>query len=272
MKETPWSRIQGQNSVYKELLEIVQCESNGQCSRGDNCSFRRDINKRAKMTQPNPSPNSFIQQNDRHASRTRSPSGRMSRWPCKDYLKGTCTNSFCEKWHPPECLFYKTKSGCRFGEKCSYAHRQVDEQPGKRSKKNDDQSAVAMLKKHELYDRTGQPVVCRDTRHEQGHGPVVCSSSSPRQLGCVFHDMKPPKSILRKSSDMQKPIQRVKFTEAIARHTKIRDQNPSLGYICPGEPHQRSPNAPKLEDRSQEETEWQELGAREAAWRLAKSV
>ena len=22
----------------------------------------------------------------------------MSRWPCNDYLKGTCTNSFCEKW------------------------------------------------------------------------------------------------------------------------------------------------------------------------------
>ena len=35
-------------------------------------------------------------------------------------------------WHPPECLFYKTKSGCRFGDKCSYAHRQVDEQPGKK--------------------------------------------------------------------------------------------------------------------------------------------
>ena len=50
----------------------------------------------------------------------------MSRWPCKDNLRGTCNNSFCEKWHPPECLFYKTKSGCRFGEKCSYAHRQVD--------------------------------------------------------------------------------------------------------------------------------------------------
>ena len=38
--------------------------------------------------------------------------------------------------------------------------------------------------------------------------------------------------ILRKSSDMQKPIQRAKFTKAIARHTKIRDQNPSLGIIC----------------------------------------
>ena len=71
---------------------------------------------------------------------------------------------------------------------------------------------------------------------------------------------------------MPRPIQRVKFTKAIARHTKIRDQNPSLGLICPGEPHQRSPNAPKFEDRSQEETEWQEQGAREAAWKLAKSV
>ena len=131
-----------------------------------------------------------------------------------------------------------------------------------------------MLKKHELHDRTGKPIVCRDTRHAQGHGPVVCSSSSTRQLGCVFQDMEPPKlsSILRKSSDMQKPIQRVKFTKAIARHADIRDQNPSLGMICPGEPHQRSHNAPKFEDRSQEETEWQEQGAREAAWKLAKSV
>ena len=40
--------------------------------------------------------------------------------------------------------------------------------------------------------------------------------------------------------------------------------------ICPGEPHQRNPNTPKFEDRSQEETEWQERCAREAAWRLAK--
>ena len=80
------------------------------------------------------------------------------------------------------------------------------------------------------------------------------------------------KSILRKCTDMRKPIQRVKFTKAIARHTKIRDQNPSLGHICPGELHERSPNAPKFEDRSQEETEWQEQGAREAASKLAKSV
>ena len=61
---------------------------------------------------------------------------------------------------------------------------------------------------------------------------------------------------------MQKPIQRVKFTKAVVRHANIRDRNPSLGMICPGDPHQRNPNAPKFEDRSQEETEWHERCAR----------
>ena len=253
---------------------------------------RHDVNKRAKRTQPNPSPNCFMHQNERDASRTRSPSGRspsgrMYRWPRKDYFKGTCSNSFCERWHPPECLFYNTKSCCRFGEKCSDAQRQVDEQPGKRSKKNDNKSAVAFLKKYEWHNRTWQPVVNRDKGHERSGRPDIkretCDelkqrpfgrrSSNARKLGCVFQDMELPKlsPILRKSADVQKPGRRVKFTKAIAHHTKIRDQNPSLGYICPGEPHQRSPNAPKFEDRSQEETEWQEQGAREAAWRLAKS-
>ena len=224
-------------------------------------------------------------QSERKPSRTRSPrgkspSGRMSRWPCKDYLRGTCNNSFCKRWHPPECLFYKNKNGCRFGEKCSFAHRQVDAQPTKLSKSNNDKSAVALLKKgdwHErgsvtdrYHDRSGKP----DKRSVKklGRNSSKRQLSDARQLGCVFQDMTPPKSILRKSTDMPKTIQRVKFKKAIARHTNIRDQNPSLGYICPGEPHERNPNAPKFEDRSQEESEWQELGAGEAAWKLAKNV
>ena len=103
-----------------------------------------------------------------------------------------------------------------------------------------------MLKKYELHDRTEQPVVKRDTRHESNHGLVGCSSSNTRQLGCVFQDMTPPKSILRKCTDMRKPIQCVKFTKTIERQTKIRDQHLSRGLICPGEPHQRTANAIKL--------------------------
>ena len=77
-----------------------------------------------------------------------------------------------------------------------------------RSKKNGDKSAVAMLK-------------------------------ITRQLGCVFQDMEPPMSttILRKSSNILKTIRSVRFTEAVLRHANIRDQNPSLGMICPGDPY-----------------------------------
>ena len=215
----------------RSLGDCWQWKADGQCSKGDNCTFRHDMNKRAKSTQPNPSPRSSTQQR------------KMARLPCKDYVKGTCTNSFCEKWHPPERLFYKSEKGCRFVEKCSYAHRPVDEQPSKRYKNNGDKSAVAMLK-------------------------------ITRQFGCVCQDMELPKSssILRKSSNILKPIRCVRFTKAVERHANIRDQNPSLGMRCPGEPHQRNPNAPKFEDRSQEETEWQERCAREAAWKLAQNI
>ena len=117
--------VKNQGTKQREQRSLGYCwqwKANGQCSKGDTYSFRHDINKRAKSTQPSPSQRSSTRQNERNASRTRSPrgrspSGRMSRWPCKDYLKGTCTNSFCEKWHPPECLFYKSESGCKFGGK-----------------------------------------------------------------------------------------------------------------------------------------------------------
>ena len=84
--------------VQRILGDCWQWETNGQCVIGDNCSFRHDINKRGKVTPSNPSPNSFMQQNERKSSRTqsprgKSPSGRMSRWPCKDYPKGTRNNS-----------------------------------------------------------------------------------------------------------------------------------------------------------------------------------
>ena len=54
-----------------------------------------------------------------------SPSGKFARRPCKVYLKGICTKSPCDSWHSPECHFYKSESGCKFGEKCSFGHRKV---------------------------------------------------------------------------------------------------------------------------------------------------
>ena len=187
-------------------------------------------------------------------------------------------NSICESWHPPECFFYKTKSGCGL---CTSALMHTVRLI---NRSNDEKNAVFILKKGDWHEKVRELVANRDKNdersgrpdkkrdHELKRGGLGRRSSKARQLGCVFQDMTPPKSMLRKSTDMPKTIQRVKFTKAIARHTKIRDQNPSLGCIFPGEPHQRSPNAPKFEDRSLEETEWQEQGAREAAWKLTENV
>ena len=109
---------------------------------------------------------------------------------------------------------------------------------------------------------------------KNGDKSTVAMLKITRQLGVVFQDMEPPKSssILRKSLNIRKPIRCVKFTKAVVRPADIRDQNPSLRMICPGDPHQRNPNAPNFEDRSQEERERQERCAREAAWRLAKNI
>ena len=101
------------------------------------CSFRHDINKRAKMTQLNPSPNFFMQQDEK----TRSPRGRMSLWKNVSMamqrlrqrnvhrlilISGTLQNT-CST---------RLKSGGRLGEKCSHAHRQFHEQPSEKSKRN----------------------------------------------------------------------------------------------------------------------------------------
>ena len=82
---------------------------------------------------------------------------------------------------------------------------------------------------------------------------VYCSQSLHRLYG--------------RAQNIRKPNRCVRFTKDVVSHANIRLQNPSPGMICPGDPHQRNPNVPKFEERSQEETEWQEQRAHQAAWK-----
>ena len=53
--------VKNQRVKQREQRILGDCwrwKACGQCSKGDKCSFRHDINKRAKTTQPNPSPSS----------------------------------------------------------------------------------------------------------------------------------------------------------------------------------------------------------------------
>ena len=69
-KRKLWDKRRGQSRIrgtkqreQRSLGDCWQWKANGQCSKGDNCSFRHDLNKRAKSTQPNPSPRSSAKQN-----------------------------------------------------------------------------------------------------------------------------------------------------------------------------------------------------------------
>ena len=172
------SVVKNQGTKQRGQRSPVDCwqwEFNGQCSKGDNCSFRHDVNKHARMTQPNPSPKSFMQQDERKTSRTRSlrgksPSGRMSRWPCKDTLQNACSTR-------PRVVADLVKSARMH---IVRVMNNLEKGPKRMMTK----SAVAMLKKHELYDRTGQPVVGRDTRHLrlEGHGAAKVVANLMEEL------------------------------------------------------------------------------------------
>ena len=55
---------------------------------------------------------------EKRSIRGKSNHGAILRQPCRYYLKGTCSRSPCEYWHPPECHFYKAETGCKAGDKC----------------------------------------------------------------------------------------------------------------------------------------------------------
>ena len=255
LRRTPWSRIREQNSVYKEFLEIV---GNGKPTGN---VWKETIVVSATI---------WISMGKvHHQIRLRILSfGRMSenhRGPevpevkvrvveCRDglariTLEELAITHFVKNGTLQNACTTRPRVVVGLGRSAHSHTVRLKTQPTKRSKSNNDKSAVALLKKGDWHDENLLPT---DITIDQGNLIRIVVKSWDeihRNVNYLMHDnwvayfrtLTPPKSILRKSTDMPKPIQRVKFKKAIARHTKIRDQNPSLGYICPGEPHERSP-------------------------------
>ena len=75
--------------------------------------------KTAPSSEP-PTPRGRTASRERNL-RGRSPSGKTNRQLCRDFLKGTCTTLLCDYWHPPECQFYDSETGCKLIDKCSFS-------------------------------------------------------------------------------------------------------------------------------------------------------
>ena len=146
--------VKNQETKQREQRSPGDCwqwKANGQCSKGDNCSFGHDKDKRPRSTQPNLSPRSSTQQNERNASRTRRLGGRS---PSGKWLD--CPARITSKELAP---LHSVKNGILQNSCSTCPNRdaglvksalmrivRLTNSPAKRSKKSGDKSAVAMLK------------------------------------------------------------------------------------------------------------------------------
>ena len=137
--------------------------ANGQCSKGDNSIFCHDVNDTAESV--------FKFFHAAEWEMLREPEMTEARVPVVECLDGPARITSKEL-----APIYSVKRGT-LQNACSTRPRAVADwvisalmyiarlmnSLAKRSQKNDDKSAVAMLKKSELHDRTWKPVAIRDT-------------------------------------------------------------------------------------------------------------
>ena len=174
LRRTPWSRIREQNSVYKEFLEIV---GNGKPTGNVwketivvSATIWISVGKVHHQIRLRILSCGRVSENHRGPE---VPEVKVRVVECRDGL-ARITSEELAKTHSVKDGILQNACSTRprmvavLGRKCSFAHRQVDAQPTKWSKSNNDKSAVAILKKENwqeresvsdsCHDRTGKPV------------------------------------------------------------------------------------------------------------------
>ena len=135
---------------------LLPMDRKGQCSKEDQCNFQYESNDRAQNQNTLPPrlpshPSHEVEVFRRkEVSNAESNHGAILRQPCRYCLKDTCTRTSCGYWHPPECQFHKTETGCKARDNCLFPHNEV-EKPKKgynhpKRRESDDKDAVAAVK------------------------------------------------------------------------------------------------------------------------------
>ena len=70
--------------------------------------------------------------------------GKGARDRAENNLREIEANPSCYLWHPPVCQNYKSQSGCKYDDGCSFLHREADQQP-KRPRREVGKGNVAIV-------------------------------------------------------------------------------------------------------------------------------
>ena len=147
--------------------------------------------------------------------------------PCKDYVKGTCTNPSCDPGASSLCArITNHKQAEILSRSVSFLHREADRQTKKKTKEGVKGSLTFIKKVKELGGETQDAV-----------SPMI-------------------NSISRKGRKSSRPNLRLRYTEDALGSMKLRDrQGPLLVVVIqPAHSHERSCSLHKFEDRTQEDT------------------
>ena len=217
-----------QRHVLKGQGDCWQWKAMGQCSKGNNCIFWHDTNKRAKpATQPALSPEHPKSQDAKDSAKAkspggRSPFGRINRMPCKDHLK-------CTERIP------LVKSGI------------LQSVRGTNLRKAAHSVTSARLHTAGLRNKLAKKVRQKCTgsiERDKEFGLRISGRGSAKIIIDFTEEL---------NHDETNSMCQIFFSSAAQRQTS-RPKTVRSIKICHGDSPQRSPNAPKFEDRSQEET------------------
>ena len=128
-------------SVEREKSgRMLSLESNWTVFEREPCSFNHGSYPDQGAQSPSSNSRTPIQTDGQKpkindSPRGASPSGLKRRKPCKDFLKGKCTEPSCDLWHPPVCMNYQSESGCNYGDRCHFRETEAGGQPSKSQNK-----------------------------------------------------------------------------------------------------------------------------------------
>ena len=115
------------SALKGEWEKCYQWKAHGHSSREDSCSFSHGNNRGQPAQSSSLAPRAQRQIDGRRPSqggspRGSSPSGKRGQKPCKNDLKGNCTNPSYGCWYLPENQNYNSESGCNLGDICLLRH------------------------------------------------------------------------------------------------------------------------------------------------------
>ena len=208
----------------RKVGECFQWKAHGQCSKGDSCSFSHDTQNSGNRGQGqrrkgrSSSPASHSKAKKKQTDGEGQKSSQKSRNKQENSLVTSeipcrfkfCKNPSCKFWHPSVCQNYKSEKGCVYGDTCHFRHIEAEGNPAKSRRKEVRKDQLRCWRS--LYNWVVYfKILIRDS-------PFHCN------LG-----------IEKRRQILQWHLER---------------KGPSRGIIQKCAPHERSPCAPKFEERS----------------------